>query len=100
MKDGLVKIGCAYTQESGAVGNLVFKYKLQNKTSGVLVCRTQAKTQYNSFVLDKSVTLYPGESRKMGQVLPYPDVSVDVALSAVCEPGSERGVASEKPAKR
>ncbi len=96
MENGLVKIGCDYTQVSGP-GSLVFAYKMQNKTQDALICRTQATTQYNAFVLDKSVTLAPGESRKLGHVLPYPDVSVDVALSAACETTTERAVASEMP---
>jgi hypothetical protein len=98
MENGLVKIGCDYTQASRP-GSLIFAYKLQNKTQNAIVCRTQATTQYNAFVLDKAVTLAPGQSRKMGQVLPYPDVSVDVALSAACETTTERAIASEAPSQ-
>jgi hypothetical protein len=91
---GMSKIGCEYTREH-LPGTMIFGYHLKNKTNTALVCQTRAKTQYNEFVLNDRVKLAPGENRRMGQVLPNPDVSVNVELTAICEQTSDRAVASE-----
>lgn len=95
--DGVTKIACGYTTDSSP-GNLVFNYHVKNKTGNGLICRTRAKTQYTEFVLNEGVELAPGELKKVSQVLPYPDATVDVSLSADCQANGDRFPASPNDA--
>lgn len=88
-----VRIGCGYTLDHSD-GNMNFVYRIKNKSQTGLVCSTRAKTQFAEFAMNENLGLAPGESRNVRLVLPYPDVSVTVTLSADCHPTGERAVSS------
>lgn len=88
-----VRIGCGYTLDHSD-GNMNFVYRIKNKSSAGLVCSTKAKTQFTEFALSENIGLAPGESRNVRMVLPYPDVSVHVTLSADCQATGERAITS------
>ncbi len=88
-----VRVACGYTLDHSD-GNMNFVYRIKNKSTAGMICSTKAKTQLAEFNLNQNVALAPNEHRNMRLVLPYPDVSVNVALSADCQPTGERAISS------
>lgn len=94
MASDQVNITCAAPTQKPVPGSQVFAYTLANKTNSTLKCELTAHMPFHTFVMNENVSLAPLELRAMEQVLPTPDVSSEISLSAECVATSTRSVAS------